>query len=54
MTTHRTDGSMRMSRTKPKIARETAYIIRSAQSGIARVVGLGPLILFLSDYGRCI
>ena len=42
---------MRVSRTKLKIARETAYIIRSAQSGAARVVGLGPLILFSSDTG---
>ena len=42
---------MRVSRTKPNIARETAHIITSAQSGVARVVGLGPLILFSSDTG---
>ena len=51
MTTHRMDGSMRVSRTKPNIARETAHIISSAQSGVARVVGLGPLIFFSSDTG---
>ena len=50
-TTPKADVSMRVSRTKPHIARETAHIIRSAQSGIARVVGLGPLILFSSDTG---
>jgi hypothetical protein len=51
MTTHSTKRSMRVSRTKPNVVRETAHIISSAQSGVARVVGLGPLILFSSDTG---
>ncbi len=42
---------MRVSRTKPDIRREVAHIIASAQSNVARVVGLGPLILFSSDTG---
>ena len=42
---------MRVSRTRPDLARETAHIISSAQAGVARVVGLGPLILFSSDTG---
>jgi hypothetical protein len=51
MTTQGPTRSMRVSRVKPDIARETAHIIRSAQSGVARVVGLGPLILFSSSTG---
>jgi len=42
---------MRMSRTKPNIRREVAHIIASAESGVARVVGLGPLILFSTETG---
>jgi len=40
---------MRMSRTKPDIRREVAHIIASAESGVARVVGLGPLIFFSTE-----
>lgn len=42
---------MRTSRTKPDIAREVADIVASAQSGVTRVVGLGPLILFSAATG---
>jgi hypothetical protein len=42
---------MRCNRTKPDILQEVAHIIRSAQSGVARVVGLGPVILFSSKTG---
>jgi hypothetical protein len=42
---------MRVSRAKPDIRREVASIIASAQANVARVVGLGPLILFSSDSG---
>ena len=42
---------MRTSRTKPDIGREVADIVASAQSGVARVVGLGPLILFSTETG---
>jgi len=40
---------MRVSRTKPDIRREVAHILASAQSGVTRVVGLGPLILFSTE-----
>jgi hypothetical protein len=42
---------MRVSRARPDIRREVASIIASAQANVARVVGLGPLILFSSDSG---
>jgi len=41
----------RTSRTKPDIRREVTDIVASAQSGLARVVGLGPLILFSTETG---
>ena len=43
--------SVRVSRTKPDIGREIASIIGSAQANVARVVGLGPLILFSTETG---
>jgi hypothetical protein len=42
---------MRVSRTRPEIEREVAHIIGSAQGGITRVVGLGPLIFFSTETG---
>jgi hypothetical protein len=42
---------MRSRRSKPEIGHEVAGIIASAQSGVVRVVGLGPLILFSTDTG---
>ena len=42
---------MRTSRGKPDIGREVADIVARAQSGVARVVGLGPLILFSTETG---
>jgi hypothetical protein len=42
---------MRTSRTRPDIEREVTDIVASAQSGVPRVVGLGPLILFSTKTG---
>lgn len=42
---------IRTSRTRPDIGREVAHIVGSAQSCVARVVGLGPLILFSTETG---
>jgi hypothetical protein len=43
--------SIRTSRVRPDIGREVADIVASAQSGVARVVGLGPLIFFSTKTG---
>jgi hypothetical protein len=42
---------MPTSSVRPDLVKEVESIISSAQAGVTRVVGLGPLVLFATDTG---